>query len=51
VIYLDWPWRIEPRSRETGDRAADNHHPTMELAEIKAKMAKLPAAKDCVLFI
>jgi N6-adenosine-specific RNA methylase IME4 len=52
VLCLDWPWRIEPYSRETGmDRAADNHYPTMGLVEIKAKMARLPAARDCAAFI
>jgi len=50
VIYADPAWRWEPRSRETGmDRAADNHYPTMPLDQIKA--IKVPAAKDCVLFL
>ena len=50
VIYADPPWRWEPWSRETGmDRAADNHYPTMPLDQIKA--VKVPAAKNCVLFL
>jgi N6-adenosine-specific RNA methylase IME4 len=52
VLYADFPWRIEPWSRQTGlDRAADKHYPTMPLDEIKAAMAKLPAAKNCALFM
>jgi hypothetical protein len=31
------------------DRSADNHYPTMNLEEIKANMARLPAAKNCIL--
>ena len=50
VLYVDPPWRFEPRSRLTGmDRAADNHYPTMTLDEIKA--LKIPAAKNCILFL
>lgn len=50
VIYADPPWRFEPRSRETGmDRAAENHYPTLSVAELMA--LKVPAAKDCVLFL
>jgi N6-adenosine-specific RNA methylase IME4 len=50
VIYADPPWRFEPRSRKTGmDRAADNHYPTMPLADIQ--QIDLPAADDCVLFL
>jgi N6-adenosine-specific RNA methylase IME4 len=50
VIYADPPWRFEPYSRDTGmDRAADNHYPTMTLAEIKAM--QIPAAEDAVLFL
>jgi N6-adenosine-specific RNA methylase IME4 len=52
VLYADFPWRIEPWSRQTGlARAADEHYPTMPLPEIKKKMAELPAAKNCVLFM
>jgi len=50
VIFADPPWRFEPRSRITGmDRAADNHYPTMTLAELCAM--KVPAAPDCALFL
>jgi N6-adenosine-specific RNA methylase IME4 len=52
VLYADFPWRIEPWSRQTGlARAADEHYPTMTLDEIKTAMIRLPAAKNCVLFI
>jgi N6-adenosine-specific RNA methylase IME4 len=52
VLYVDFPWRIEPWSRQTGlARAADNHYPTMTLDQVKATFAKLPAAKNCVLFM
>jgi N6-adenosine-specific RNA methylase IME4 len=50
VIYADPPWRFEPYSRESGmDRAADNHYPTMELADICAIVP--PAADHCALFL
>ena len=50
VIYADPPWRFEPYSRRTGmDRAADNQYPTMTLDDIKK--IKVPAAKNCVLFL
>jgi N6-adenosine-specific RNA methylase IME4 len=50
VICADPPWRHEPYSRVTGmDRAADNHYPTLTIAELMA--LKLPAVKDCVLFL
>jgi N6-adenosine-specific RNA methylase IME4/ParB-like chromosome segregation protein Spo0J len=50
VIYADPPWRFEPYSTDTGmDRAADNHYPTEDIDRIKAM--KVPAAKDCVLFL
>lgn len=52
VIYADPPWRFEPYSRETGmDRAADNHYPTMTVDELRTLAPKIPAAKDCVLFL
>lgn len=49
VIYADPPWRFETRSPNGLDRAADNHYPTMSLAEIRA--LEVPAADDCVLFL
>jgi hypothetical protein len=52
VIYADPEWRFEPYSRESGmDRAADNHYPTSELEEIKARDVASIAADDCVLFL
>ena len=49
VIVIDPPWQFESYSVETGmDRAADNHYPTMTMAELAA--LKLPADKNCVLF-
>lgn len=52
VILADPEWRFEPRSRETGlDRAADNHYPTSELHDIKARDVASIAADDCVLFL
>ena len=52
VIYADPEWKFEPYSRETGmDRAADNHYPTSELADIKARDVAAIAADDCVLFL
>lgn len=36
VLGLDPPWKLENYSDETGmDRAAENHYPTMSLAELK----------------
>jgi N6-adenosine-specific RNA methylase IME4 len=50
VLYADPPWRFEPYSRQTGmDRAADNHYPTMTTQDIM--LLRVPAAKDCVLFL
>lgn len=50
VIYADPPWRFQPYSNQTGmDRAADNHYPTMTLADIRA--LPIPAADDAVLFL
>jgi N6-adenosine-specific RNA methylase IME4 len=50
IILADPPWRFEPYSRETGmDRSADNHYPTMRLADICR--LKVYAASDAVLFL
>jgi N6-adenosine-specific RNA methylase IME4 len=50
VLYVDPPWDFLVYSRETGmDRHAANHYPVMSLAELFA--LKLPAAKDCVLYL
>jgi hypothetical protein len=52
VILADPEWRFEPWSRETGmDRAADNHYPTSDLADIKARDVASIAADDCALFL
>jgi N6-adenosine-specific RNA methylase IME4 len=50
VLYVDWPSRIEPWSRETGlNKAADNHFTTMPLGDVLT--FPLPAADNCVLFM
>lgn len=50
LIVADPEWRFEVWSRETGmDRAADNHYPTSELCDIKARDVASIAADDCVL--
>jgi N6-adenosine-specific RNA methylase IME4 len=52
VILADPPWRFKIYSRETGmDRAADNHYPTQETADICALDIASIAAPDCVLFL
>lgn len=52
VILADPPWRFEPYSRDTGmDRAADNHYPTQDTAEIKGLPISSIAAPDCALFL
>lgn len=52
LIYADPEWRFEPYSRETGmDRAAENHYPTSDLEDIKARDVAAIAADDCVLFL
>jgi N6-adenosine-specific RNA methylase IME4 len=50
VLYVDPPWDASFYSRETGmNRHPANHYPTMLLDELFA--LKLPAAKDCVLYL
>jgi N6-adenosine-specific RNA methylase IME4 len=50
VLYVDPPWDFLVRSRETGmDRHVANHYPVMSLVALAA--LKLPAAKDCVLYL
>jgi len=52
VILADPEWRFEPYSRQTGmDRSPDNHYPTSELADIKARDVAAIAAPDCVLLL
>lgn len=50
MLYVDPPWDPEVWSRETGmDRHPANHYPVMSVDQIKA--IKVPAAKDCALFM
>jgi N6-adenosine-specific RNA methylase IME4 len=50
VLYIDPPWDFLVYSRQTGmDRHAANHYPVMSLDALAA--LKLPAAKDCVLYL
>jgi N6-adenosine-specific RNA methylase IME4 len=50
VLYVDPPWDFLVYSRVTGmDRHAANHYPVMSLPALAA--LKLPAAKDCVLYL
>jgi hypothetical protein len=50
VLYVDPPWDFLVYSRVTGmDRHAANHYPVMSLDALAA--LKLPAAKDCILFL
>lgn len=49
VVYADPPWKFEVYSENGMDRSADNHYPTMTLADIKA--LKVPAADDSVCFM
>lgn len=52
VIYADPEWRFEVYSRDTGmDRAADNHYPTSETADICRRDVGSIAADDSVLFL
>lgn len=52
VIYADPAWRFGPYSRDTGmSRAADNHYPTMTLADIMRLGVDDIAAEDCILFM
>lgn len=52
VIYADPAWRFGPYSRDTGmSRAADNHYPTMTLADIMRLGVNDIAADDCILFM
>ncbi len=52
VIIADPEWKYEVWSEETGrDRSPDNHYPTSELEEIKARPVGDIAADDCMLFL
>jgi len=49
IIYSDPPWRYE--LNKAGDRAVENHYPTMALEEIKALPVQNIAREDCILFL
>jgi N6-adenosine-specific RNA methylase IME4 len=50
VLHVDPPWSFKVYSDITGqDRSASNHYPCMSVDQIKA--LKVPAAKDCALFL
>jgi N6-adenosine-specific RNA methylase IME4 len=52
VIYADPEWKFDVYSEQTGqDRAAANHYPVSDLADIKARDVAAIAAEDCVLFL
>jgi N6-adenosine-specific RNA methylase IME4 len=51
VIYADPPWSFQVWSGEGKDRSAENHYPTMTLAEIAALPVAKLAAEDCALFL
>lgn len=48
IIYADPPWRYE---KNHGSGVAENHYPTMSIAEISALQVGMIADKDCVLFL
>lgn len=49
VIYADPPWKFETHSDNGMDRSADNHYPTMSMAQLYS--LNIPAADDCVMFL
>lgn len=49
VIYADPPWRYEFSA--DGDRAVENHYPTMSLSELEALPVPELAAEDCLLWL
>jgi MT-A70 protein len=52
VLYADPPWHFEVYNEESGiERAAGNHYPTMELAEICALPVADIATDDAILFM
>jgi N6-adenosine-specific RNA methylase IME4 len=51
VILADCPWRFETWSDNGKDRSADQHYPTMPIAEIAALPVEDLAADDCVLLL
>jgi N6-adenosine-specific RNA methylase IME4 len=51
VIVADPEWKFETWSENGMDRSAENHYPTSDLEEIKARDVASIAADDCVLFL
>jgi N6-adenosine-specific RNA methylase IME4/ParB-like chromosome segregation protein Spo0J len=52
VVYADPPWHFEVYNEESGiERAAGNHYPTMEMAEICALPVADIATDDAILFM
>lgn len=51
VILSDPPWTWRPRSEKGDARSAQNHYPTMTLADIQALPVADIAAPDCALFL
>lgn len=51
VILADPPWAFSVRSPKGMGRSAENHYPTMPIAEIKRLPVADLAAKDCVLLM
>lgn len=51
VILADPPWEFRAYSPKGDGRSAENHYPTMELADIKALPVADIADKDCALFL
>ncbi len=49
VIYADPPWRFETYSEAGKGRSAENHYPTMTVADICG--IEVPAAADSVLYL
>jgi hypothetical protein len=51
VILADPEWKHEPWSWRGMAKAADNHYPTSELAELQKRDVASLAADDCILFL
>ena len=51
VIVADPEWNFEVWSEKGKDRAAENHYPTSDVGDIKARDVASISADDCVLFL
>lgn len=51
VILADPPWAYRVWSKKGMGRSAENHYPTMSIADIRALPVKDLAADDCALFL